>query len=70
MWNDKNIWLKANKLTLNLDKSHSMIFLGGGGECKIDLDIPSLNHISLKKVKFLCIIIDDQLKLTNHILYT
>ena len=43
------------------------------GERKIDLDISSLNHISLKKVKFtkfLGVIIDDQLKWTNHILYT
>ena len=68
--NKINIWLKANKLTLNLDKSHYMVF--HRGNCKIDLDSPSLNHISLKKVKFtkfLGVIIDDQLKWTNHILY-
>ena len=42
------------------------------GKRKIDLDIPSLNHTSLKRVKFtkfLDVIIDDQLKWTNHILY-
>ena len=42
------------------------------GKRKIDLNIPSLNHISLKKVKFtkfLGVIIDDQVKWTNHILY-
>ena len=68
--NKINIWLKANKLTLNLDKSHYMVFYRG--KRKIDLDSPSLNHISLKKVKFtkfLGVIIDDQLKWTNHILY-
>ena len=64
--------IPANKLSLNLDKSHYMIFLMG--KCKIDLDIPSLNHISSKKVKFtkfLDVIIDDQLKSKwkNHILY-
>ena len=47
-----------------------MVFHRGKG--KIDLDSLSLNHISLKKVKFtklLGVIIDDQLKWTNHILY-
>ena len=42
------------------------------GKRKIDFDTPSLNHISLKKVKFtkfLGVIIDDQLKWSNHILY-
>ena len=58
-----NTWLKANKLTLNLDKSHYMVF--HRGKRKIDFDTPSLNHISLKRVKFnkfLGVIIDDQLK--------
>ena len=66
--NKIGIWLKANKLTLNLDKSHYMVF--HRGKRKIDLESPSLNHISLKKVKFtkfLGVIIDDQLKWTNHI---
>ena len=42
------------------------------GKRKIDLDCPFFNYISLKKVKFtkfLGVIIDDQLKWTNHILY-
>ena len=42
------------------------------GKRKMDFDIPSLNHISLKRVKltkFLDVIIDDQLKWSNHILY-
>ena len=64
-----NTCLKANKLTLNLDKSHYMV---SGGKQKIDFDTPSLNHISLKRVKFpkfLGVIIDDQLKWSNHIIY-
>ena len=47
-----------------------MVFLRS--KCKIDLDSQSLNHISLKKVKFtkfLGVIFDDQLKWTNQILY-
>ena len=65
-----NTWLKAIKLTLNLDKSHYRVF--HRGKRKIDFDTPSLNHISLKRVKFtkfLGVIIDDQLKWSNHILY-
>ena len=50
--NKINIWLKANKLTLNLDKSHYMVF--HRGKRKTELDSPSLNHISLKKVNILC----------------
>ena len=65
-----NTWLKANKLTLNLDKSQYMVF--HRGKRKIYFDTQSLNPISLKKVKFtkfLGVIIDDQLKWSNHILY-
>ena len=54
-------WLKANKLTLNLDKSHYMVFHKGKRKL-----------ISLKRVKFikfLGVIIDGQLKWSNHILY-
>ena len=55
-----NIWLKANELTLNLYNSHFMVF--HRGKRKIDFYSPSLNHISLKRVKFtkfLGVIIDD-----------
>ena len=58
-----NIWLKANKLTLNLDKSRYMIV--HWVKRIIDLDIPSLHHIPLRRVKFtklLGVIIDAQLK--------
>ena len=41
-----NCWLKANKLTINVSKSHSMVF--HRGKRKIDVNNPSLNNIALK----------------------
>ena len=65
-----NCWLKANKLTINVSKSHFMVF--HRGKRKLDVNNPSLNNIALKRVnysKFLGVIIDDGLKWTNHISY-
>ena len=65
-----NCWLKANKLTINVSKSHFMVF--HRGKRKLDVNNPSLNNIALKRVnysKFLGVIIDDDLKWTNHISY-
>ena len=63
-----NIWLNANKLTINIAKSHYMVFRRGNR--KFDLCSPVLNNVSLERVqctKFLGIIVDDGLKWTNHI---
>ena len=65
-----NIWLQANKLTINVSKSHYMIF--HRRRRKIDINNPSLNNTVLQRVnytKFLGVIIDDDLKWTNHIAY-
>ena len=65
-----NIWLQANKLTINVSKSHYMIF--HRRRRKIDINNPSLNNTVLQRVnytKFLGVIIDDGLKWTNHIAY-
>ena len=65
-----NIWLQANKLTINVSKSHYMIF--HRRRRKIDINNPSLNNTVLQRVnytKFLDVIIDDGLKWTNHITY-
>ena len=65
-----NCWLKANKLTINVSKSHFMVF--HRGKRKLGVNNPSLNNIALKRVnysKFLGVIIDDGLKWTNHISY-
>ena len=63
-------WLSANKLTINLVKSHYMIFHRSRIK-NINCDI-RLGAMTLKQVnftKFLGIIIDDKLTFTNHIAY-
>ena len=65
-----NIWLNANKLTINIAKSHYMVFHRGRRKSNVCSPVP--NNVSLVRVqctKFLGIIIDDGLKWTNHILY-
>ena len=58
-----NIWLQANKWTINVSKSHYMIF--HRRRRKIDISNPSLNNTVLQRVnytKFLGVIINDGLK--------
>ena len=65
-----NIWLNANKLTINIAKSHYMVF--HRGRRKSNLCSPVLNNVSLERVqytKFIGIIIDEGLKWPNHISY-
>ena len=65
-----NIWLQANKLTINVSKSHYIFF--HRRRRKIDINNPSLNNTVLQRVnytKFLGVNIDDGLKWTNHIAY-
>ena len=65
-----NIWLQANKLSINVFKSHYMIF--HRRQRKIDINNPSLNNTVLQRVSytnFFGVIIDDGLKWTNHIAY-
>ena len=60
-------WLKANKLTINVKKTHYMVF--HRSRIKSSKDVQINQHIlSLaKSTTFLGIIIDDKLKWTNHI---
>ena len=45
-----NYWIKANKLTINVTKSHFMVF--HRGKRKIEVNNPSLNNIALKRVNY------------------
>ena len=67
--NKLSIWLASNKLTLNTDKSHYVIFHRARlKQTKIEIN---LSNISLKRVKFtkfLCVIIDEK-SFTWHISY-
>ena len=64
-------WLQANKLTININKTHYMIFHRARLKPTIDVLIRQ-DKISLTKstsTKFLGIIIDNKLKWTEHITY-
>ena len=65
-----SIWLGSNKLTLNTDKSHYVIFHRARlKETKIVINLSniSLQHVSF--TKFLGVIIDEKLSFTRHISY-
>ena len=65
-----SIWLKANKLTLNIKKTHFMIFSSKNKphpDMNINIDGEIINETS--KTKFLGVIIDNKLSWKDHILY-
>ena len=65
-----NTWLTANKLSLNISKTHYMVF--DRGKEKNDQDSLYLNKILIERVKFtkfLGVIIDEKLTWTHHISY-
>ena len=65
-----NIWLQANKLTLNTTKTHYMVFDRGvkqSGNNLLTLNNKSIGYV--KFTKFLGVIIDEQLNWLNHISY-
>ena len=68
--NKLDVWLQANKLTLNTDKTHYMVFHRARIKSKtgkISIRNNPINEV--KSTKFLGIIIDDKLKWTEHIQY-
>ena len=68
--NKLSIWLASNKLTLNIDKSHFVIFHRARlkeNNVNISLCDISLNRVTF--TKFLGIIIDDKLSFSRHISY-
>ena len=68
--NKPSIWLASNKLTLNIEKSHYVIFHSARLK-QSNINI-TLSNISLKLVTFtklLSVIIDEKLSFTRHISY-
>ena len=61
------IWLNANKLSINVSKTHYMVF--HRARRKTDHKDIILNNYILHFTKFIGIIIDDKLKWANHISY-
>ena len=63
-------WLYANKLTINMSKSHYMVFNRSRRKINkgnILLDTTILSQVTF--TKFLGVILDDKLKWTHHISY-
>ena len=66
--NKLDVWLQANKLTLNTDKTHYMVFHRARIKSKTGKISIRNNAIDeVKSTKFLGVIINDKLKWTEHI---
>ena len=61
------LWLQVNKLSLNIEKSHFMIFSGGRHVNPISLEINGIQLSQVNDVKFLGIMMDDKLTWKKHI---
>ena len=60
-------WFKANKLTLNLDKTVSILFNSKAKAIKLNLNIGDYTLQTSETVKFLGVWIDEKLAWTKHI---
>lgn len=61
-----SIWFKANKLKTNVQKTKAMIFKT---QCNIDLSIDNENIEQVDQIKYLGVIIDQNLKFDKHVDY-
>ena len=61
------IWLAANKLIINLTKTHSMLFTNKRGNLKLSLQIQNIDLEDKKETSFLGVIIDNKLSWKQHI---
>ena len=63
-------WLLANKLTLNISKTHFMVFhRAKHKKYKIIIEINNIPIEQVRHTKFLGVIFDDNLDWSNHISY-
>ena len=63
------MWFKANKLSLNIDKTSYILFRNRGKKVKnnLNINIDGVNINQVTSAKFLGLYIDEQLTWTNHI---
>ena len=63
-----SLWLKINKLSLNIKKTHFVMFQKGKWTMSIpDITIDNQPIDKVEKTKFLCVVIDSKLSWKNHI---
>ena len=63
-------WLQVNKLSLNISKSHFMLFTRKRTDVHdIDIEINNINISRVKNVKFLGVILDEKMSWKDHINY-
>ena len=60
-------WLAANKLIINLTKTHSMLFTNKHGNLKLPLKIQNIDIEEKSETCFLGVIIDNKLTWKHHI---
>ena len=64
-------WLKANKLSLNINKTHYMLFKGRRAiKDEISIKIDQTQIKQTQCTQFLGVQIDDKITWKNHIIYT
>ena len=65
-----DVWLKANKLTINIKKTHFMMFHRTRIKCMSrDVTIRGNSLVCTNSTKFLGVIIDHKLNWSEHIIY-
>ena len=63
-----SIWLRANKLSLNIGKTHFMLFSNKKRRhCDLNIKIDKTKIEEVKKTKFLGVIIDNKLTWKDHV---
>ena len=64
-------WLKANKLTLNIDKTYCMVFHRGRRKCfgNTDLFIDNIKIKQTETMNYLGVIIDTKLNWISHMTF-
>ena len=62
-------WLSANKLIINLDKTHLMLFTNRSRPLSISIQANDKTINEITEIKFLGVIIDNKLKWNAHINY-
>ena len=60
-------WFKANKLSLNINKTNFMMFTKKRNDRKVNISIDNIKISEVKETKFLGVIIDNNLCWTPHI---